>query len=286
MNYENLTPLRYDVLSNQSQDIYGTVGNNAARPWLQAYCFNVMEIPTVLLSNTPHYPTMHGGIVPADWFAAFLRGLEERNALADLRAIMLGYLGDSGQADLLIPFLKQQKARNPGLQISIDPVLGDRDSGLYVKEELADSYRHGLIDCADLITPNIFELAYLSGMPVNSQLEILAAGQRLLATHRNLESVIVTSVPVEDANQLGNMLIERDGHYLTRHPRIDCAVKGTGDSFHAILVGEMLNNDGKDRLKLAVKWAGEIVAEALEKTAANNFGELAVQETIREHTFG
>lgn len=287
MNYQNHTPLPYEVLSIQSQVIYGTVGNNGTRPWLQAYSLNVMEIPTVLLSNTPHYPTMHGGVVPTEWFAGYLQGLEERDALKGLRAIMLGYLGDRSQAELLMPFLQKQKEQNPGLLISIDPVLGDRDSGLYVKEELADCYKNGLINCAELITPNLFELAYLSDMPVTNQLEILAAGHKLLATHKKLESVIVTSVPVEEADQLGNMLIERDRHVLTKHPRIDCAVKGTGDSFHAIVVGEMLYDDWESDHYLgnAMKWAGTLVADALTKTAAGNFGELQVQPTIRERTF-
>ena len=53
-----------DIISIQSQVVYGCVGNNAAMPVFRKAGWRALAVPTVILSNTPHYPTLHGGAVP------------------------------------------------------------------------------------------------------------------------------------------------------------------------------------------------------------------------------
>ena len=124
---------RVDVVSIQSQVVYGCVGNNAAMPIFRQAGLRAIALPTVILSNTPHYPTLHGGAVPLDWFEGLLRGLDERGVTRVARAVVCGYLGQPGQADLLAQWLPALRAARPDLRVHIDPVMGDRNDGLYVE---------------------------------------------------------------------------------------------------------------------------------------------------------
>jgi pyridoxine kinase len=54
-----------DVVSVQSQVVYGHVGNNAA-PTLRAWPERGRADGHV--QQHPHYPTLHGGALPIDWF--------------------------------------------------------------------------------------------------------------------------------------------------------------------------------------------------------------------------
>ena len=238
LDYAARNPLPFDVLSIQSQVVYGTVGNNAALPTLARHGIRAAAVPTVLYSNTPHYDTIHGGAIPADWFRGYLEDLERRRALDATRAIILGYLGSAEQADILADWLDAQKARRPQLHISIDPVLGDHDSGLYVRPELAASYRDRLAACADLITPNHYELGYLSERPTDSLDATIAAARSLLGAR--LHTIIVTSSPSAKDGEIANLIITRDGVAQSHHPRIASDVKGTGDAFHAALTAALL----------------------------------------------
>ncbi len=66
------------------------------------------------------------------WFVGYLQAPEERDALRELRAVTTGYIGSAGHRRTP-GAMADAWARHPGLCILVDPVIGDVDSGIYVK---------------------------------------------------------------------------------------------------------------------------------------------------------
>ncbi len=123
-------PLVLDVVSVQSQVVYGRVGNNVALPTLEALGLSVAAVPTVVFSNTPHYPTIHGGALPIEWFSGYLEDLSARGALRNLKAILVGYLGNPAQAEVLARWTRLLLTQHADLRLVVDPVMGDHDHGM------------------------------------------------------------------------------------------------------------------------------------------------------------
>eukprot|EP00920_Eleutheroschizon_duboscqi_P037741 GHVT01090391.1.p1 GENE.GHVT01090391.1~~GHVT01090391.1.p1 ORF type:complete len:332 (-),score=54.17 GHVT01090391.1:857-1852(-) len=73
-----------------------------------------------------------------------------------------------------------------------DPVLGDNEK-LYVAEELVDAFRRLAVPYADILTPNAYELKWLTGLPVQTVSEAGAACARLM-TGTCMRLCVVTSV--------------------------------------------------------------------------------------------
>lgn len=273
-------PLKLDVVSVQSQVVYGRVGNNAAVPTLEALGLSVAAVPTVVFSNIPSYPTIHGGALPIEWFSGYLQDLSARGALDVLRAVQVGYLGSPAQAEELDRWLRALLTRRPDLHIVIDPVIGDQDHGVYGAEGMAEVYRQRLAALANGLTPNGFELAVLTGLPVDD-LEAVVTAARTLLTGRT-EWVVVTSAAPGTwlADEMQAIVVIPTQVHVIAHPRIDAALAGTGDLFTATLTGHWLN--GMALQDAAVK-ACEHVVRALRRTEQARSRELLLPHAGGRH---
>lgn len=274
-------PLPIKVVSVQSQVIYGRVGNNVAIPTFLGSGLSVAAVPTVLLSNTPHYDSIHGGPIPLDWFSGHLDDLVARGALNELRAVQCGYLGSAGQARVLADWIERRRAERSGLRVLIDPVIGDHDHGIYVDPALVTAYRERLLQLADVLTPNDFELSHLAGTGTDTIESSIVAARSLL--RGRVRTVIVTSAAPATwpAGEMQILLVGAHEAHLITHPCIDIAPKGTGDLFSASLMAQWLAGD---ELPLAAARAAARVVHAMRTTRDVHCAELMLPGPAPEAT--
>ena len=271
------------VISIQSQVAYGHVGNSAVVFPMQMHGIDVITVPTTLLSNRPGYPTIRGRVLEAQLVADLLLGIEERGALDTCEAILSGYLGSPDIAAVVADFVARAKVRNPAPAYCCDPVLGDRDGGLFVQADIPPLMRDLLCPLADIITPNHFEFEWLCGAKATTIEEVTGAARALMA--RGPSTIVVTSAELADTpdDAIETVAVERrEGStpqaqaWRVRTPKLPISPSGTGDLFASLFVSARVRgSDTPD----ALSHAASAIFAVLERTAARGTEEMRIVET-------
>ena len=264
------------VISIQSQVAYGHVGNSAAVFPMQMHGIDVIAVPTTLLSNRPGYPTIRGRVLDAQLVADLLLGVEERGALDSTKMILSGYLGSPEIAAVVADFVRRAKARNPALTYCCDPVLGDRDRGLFVQADIPPLVRDRLCRLADIITPNHFEFEWLCGAKATTTDQVIAQAQALLA--RGPSTIVVTSAELADTpdEEIETLAVERSQAWRVRTPKLPISPSGTGDLFASLFVAARVREKATPD---ALGHAASAIFGVLERTAARGTEEMRIVES-------
>jgi pyridoxine kinase len=240
------------VLAVSSQVAFGPVGNSAAVPALQAAGHEVLAIPTITLSNHPGHGKPAGFRTSADDIGNILATLETLGVLDGVGAVMTGYFASPEQIAAMSKVLMRMKAANSQLYVLVDPVLGDEE-GLYVHEAVAEAIASDLVPLATCITPNRFELAWLSGRAVDEADGAIAAA-RMLGT----AEVLATSIPTK--NMLSTMLVTADGQHAIAVPRLAGVPHGTGDLLSGLYLARRITGPARPAFASAMTVLGRAIA--------------------------
>src|SRR3954467_3324945 len=152
------------VLSIQSHVAYGHVGNSSAVFPLQRRGIEVWPVHTVQFSNHTGYggwrgPGFDGGVVNE-----VVDGIADRGVLGTCDAVLSGYLGSPDIGQAVVDTVAKVRAANPAALYCCDPVIGDVGRGVFVRPGIPELLRDVVVPVADIVTPNHFELDFLSGV--------------------------------------------------------------------------------------------------------------------------
>lgn len=224
-----------------------------------------IHVPTTLLGRHPGWGTPGGGAVPDALFSGMLEGIASNGLFAGIDAVLTNYFANAAQLEITARAIDAIKAANPGTLVLVDPVMGDAPAGLYVSSDTAAAMGDHLVPRADFLTPNLWELGFMTGLSTRSLSHIKYAAQTLG------RPTIVTSVRAD--NGIGAMLVDGNEAWLCVHPETKSAPKGTGDLFAALFLGHVLNGQ-IPRHAMAKALAG--VAALVETSAAWSTSDLPI----------
>ena len=261
------------VLSIQSWVSHGHAGNAAAVFPLQRLGVEVIAVHTVLFSNHTGYGSWRGRIIDAELVREIVQGVAERGALAETDALLTGYMGDAAIGEAILDAHARLKAANPAALWCCDPVIGDDGRGVFVRAGVPEFFRDRCVPAADILTPNQFELAWLTGAAARTRADLLAAARSLIA--RGPRIVFVTSAAVEDTPEDAIDVVAVDASLAVRVrvPKLPIIGRGTGDAIAALFLAHVLA--GRD-LAAATSLAASSLHGVLRATVAAGRQEMAL----------
>jgi pyridoxine kinase len=226
-------------LSIQSSVAYGHVGNSAAVFPLQRLGHEVWPVFTVVFSNHTGYGAWRGPLLPPDDVRDVITGIEERGVLPTCDAVLSGYQGGAGIAEVIVDAVARVKAANPAATYTCDPVMGNAKSGCFVDPAIPPIIREKVVPVADLITPNQFELGFLTDTSPASLESTLESVD--LARAMGPSSVLVTSVERPDAPEdtIEMLAVEGDEAWIVQTPRLPMKANGSGDLTAALYTAHL-----------------------------------------------
>ena len=264
------------VLSIQSAVAYGHVGNSAAVFPLQRIGVEVMPVYTVNFSNHTGYGAWRGPLIDPDDVRAVITGIEERGAFPHVDVVLSGYQGGEGIADVILDAVARVKAANPSAIYACDPVMGNAKSGCFVAPAIPVLLRDRVVPAADLITPNQFELGYLTDTEPDTLESTLESVDLIRAT--GPRTVLVTSVerPDREEGTIEMLAVDDAGAWIVQTPLLPLKANGSGDVTAALFTAHYRRTgDAADALARATS----SVFDLLERTHASGERELQLVES-------
>ncbi|CAM5764913.1 pyridoxal kinase PdxY [Labrys miyagiensis] len=223
-----------NILSIQSWVTYGHVGNASAVFPMQRLGCEVWAIHTVQFSNHTGYGAWKGRVYDGTMVDELVEGLAERGVLGRCDGVLSGYMGSSDIGNAIMAAVEKVRAANSAATYCCDPVIGDVGRGIFVRPGIPEFMRDKAVPAADVVTPNRFELEYLSGQEIRTVGQAKAA---VSALHRlGPKVVLVTSLDTQETPEDAIDLLASDasGFYRMRTPRLGLSINGAGDAIAAL----------------------------------------------------
>ncbi len=256
------------ILSIQSSVAYGHVGNSAATFPLMRLGVEVWPVLTVHFSNHTGYGAWRGPLMSAGDVADVILGIDERDVLHKVDAVLSGYQGAKEVGAEVLRAVELVKQRNPDAIYCCDPVIGDVGRGVFVRPGIPEFMRDHVVPAAQIVTPNHFELDFLTGRHSETVAEIVEAADELRS--RGPDLVLVTSA-IAQADSLTMLAVSSAGAWQVTTPLLDRTFTGSGDLTSAMFLAQYLETRDPG---VAVGRTADVVYSVLKATTDAGSSEL------------
>lgn len=238
---------------------YGKCSLGIAIPVLSAAGIDVCPVPTSLFSAHTRFPKfyMHD---TTPMLTEYLDAWREEGI--ELDGIYSGFLGSAEQVDAILRLYREY----PKALRIVDPVMGDGGSKYPTyTDEMCEAMK-GLVDGADVLTPNLTEASILTGIAYAGQDvdEVYIKGMMEALLGMGAKSVVLKGIVHEGESIIRNYVSVAGGEVEeVSSELLPYMLHGTGDLFASGLTAAIYAGES---LLSAVEFAGSLVRHAMEIT--------------------
>ncbi len=240
---------------------YGKCSLGIAIPVLSAAGIDVCPVPTSLFSAHTRFPRfyMHDTTpMLNDYLDAW------RDEGIELDGVYSGFLGSAEQVDAILRLYREY----PGALRVVDPVMGDGGSKYPTYTDEMCEATKGLVDGADVLTPNLTEASILTGIPYEGQDVDEAYVGRMMDALLGMgaKSVVLKGIVHAGESVIRNYVAVAGGEIEeVSGELLPYMLHGTGDLFASGLTAAIFAGRS---LRESVDFTSQLVRHAMQITSA------------------
>ncbi len=238
---------------------FGKCSLTASIPILSAMGAEAHPLPTAVLSNQTAYDS-YKSLSLTSVLPDFISEWKKLGVSFD--GILTGFVTDKEQVDIISGFIDDFKRE--GTIVLVDPVMADNGS-LYdgYTREMCDKIK-ALCYKADIITPNIAELAFIAGEEYSEKYDdLISYGKKLVSN--GIKNIVVTGY--KEGDTISNIVFDGVQVRKVTSKRIGGYFSGTGDITASIIMGGVLRGIS---ITAAAALASAFISKAIENTSCTN----------------
>ncbi len=238
---------------------FGKCSLSAALPIISAHKIQCCPLPTGVFSNQTGYDSFKS-VDMTDYLPGFIE--EWKRLSPHFDGILTGFIPNSRQGSIILDFIECFKTE--GTFLAVDPIMGDDGEVYPCYDENSIETVKMIAAKADLITPNITELALLCGREIKGNYQLSEIEK--MCKSLNNKYVAVTGIDLD--GKIGNAVYDGKRFEVITAKKIGAHFSGTGDVFSSYVISECVN--GSD-IFTAVGKASEFIEKSIQQTESENF---------------
>jgi len=210
-----------------------------------------VHVPTCLFGRHPGWGAPGGAAVDTDVMAQMLEGIAANGLFSLVDAVVTGHFSHPEQVAVAAEAIASVRAAPRGSAhdhaparpiIIVDPVMGDEAPGLYIKPLVAEALAARLVPEADVLAPNLWEFARLTGTDLAS----LRSAEDVAAVARARGGRwLISSVPSPQG--IGVLHVDGAKAMLAETSRVPGKIpNGTGDMLTLRFAGGLVSGFGAE----------------------------------------